>query len=129
VKLEADGVAGNVREAEGALPPEAVLIGTIPGRLDPTGAVYIGEVMLALGAIGVAEADRVMLEATAVDEGELEAEAALELPSPPVVPSPAHRNARELNSTRARHSPSRCPDPLSTLLSAGPNPSLLHPAP
>lgn len=128
MKLEADGVGGNVREAEGALPPEAVLIVIMPGRLDPTGAVYNGEVMLALGAIGVAEADEVILEATAVDERELEAEAALELPSPPVVSSPAHRNARELNSTRARHSPSKR-DPLSTLLSAGPNPSLLHAAP
>lgn len=85
--------------------------------------------MLALGAIGVAEADEVMLEAMVLDEGGLEAEMALELPSPLVLLSPSHRNARDLNSTRARHSPSKRPDPLSTLLSAGPNPSLLHSAP
>ncbi len=52
------------------MPLEAVLIGTEPGKLDPAGAVYSGEVMLALGAMGVAEGDEAMLELTAFEAEE-----------------------------------------------------------
>ena len=81
--------------------------------------------MLKLGAMGVAEASVAVLERTATDEGELKAEVAL---PPSDAPTPAQMNAKEKNSTRARHSPSKRRDGLK-LLRAGPNDSILHPVP
>ena len=79
--------------------------------------------MLALGAMGVAEADGVVPEEIVSGGEEVEAEVEPELSRPSQI------NARELNSTRAKHSPSYVVYPPSLEFKAGPKPSGLHPTP
>ena len=65
------GVNGRVVEpAEGPMPLEAVLFANELEKLDPAGAVYNGEVMLALGVMGIAEADDETIEVTPIEAGE-----------------------------------------------------------
>lgn len=88
---------------------------------------------MALGTRAVAKADEAMVEVTATGEEETatdegEAEVGLGFALPSVSPMPAHRNATELNSTRARHWLSKV-SILESEVKAGPNPSLLQSSP
>ena len=104
VNTEGDGADG--LEGRDSCPVEGLVpLGAVPVGEEPEVPVYSGDVGFNPGAIGVADADGVVLKTAVVDEEALVDAETAPCPLPPW-PTPSQMKATELNSTRAKQRPS-----------------------